>query len=153
MAFKLPKQSFLALAAVGWVDGSLQKIESIGLVRAAKEAGLADDEVAEIEKAAKTKTTTLDDADVGSLSEWEQVLTYSLAAWFAQLDGVLSTSERTTLKDLGDKLGLPEPLRKRAATAAYDIACEPEQGRPERYDFQKLVARLKERMPQLEKNM
>ena len=50
---------------------------------------------------------------------------------------------------IGDKLGLSDGLRKRAAAAAYDIACLPEGGKPEKYDFQKLVARLKERMPQL----
>jgi hypothetical protein len=50
---------------------------------------------------------------------------------------------------LGDKLGLAQPLRKHTAAAAYDIACLPEGGRPERYDFQKLVARLRERMPQV----
>ena len=71
---ELPKQAFLALAAIGWVDGSLQRIESVGLAA---------------------------------------------------------------------------PLRVRAAAVANDIACLPEGGRPERYDFQKLAARLKERMPHL----
>lgn len=145
---KLPKQSFLALAAIGWVDGSLQKIEATGLLRAAKEAELSPEDFAEIEKASKAKIT-LDAVDVAGLSEWEQVLTYALAAWFAQVDGVVSTSEHTTMVAIGDKLGLEEGLRKRAAAAAYDIACLPEGGKPEKYEFQKLVARLKERMPQL----
>ena len=38
-----------------------------------------------------------------------------------------------------------------AAVAANDIACLPEGGRPDKYDFQKLITRLKERMPQLAK--
>ena len=145
---KLPKQSFLALAAIGWVDGSLQKIEATGLLRAAKEAELSPEDYAEIEKASKTKIT-MDAVDVSGMSEWDQVLTYALAAWFAQVDGVVSTSEHTTMVAIGDKLGLSDGLRKRAAAAAYDIACLPEGGKPEKYDFQKLVARLKERMPQL----
>ena len=33
----LPKESFLALAAIGWADGSLQRVEAGGLLRA--EAG------------------------------------------------------------------------------------------------------------------
>ena len=37
-----------------------------------------------------------------------------------------------------------------AQKVANDIACLPEGGRPERYDFQKLAARLKERLPQVE---
>ena len=146
---KLSKQPFLALAAIGWIDGSLQKVEAVGLLRAAKEAGLQGDELAAVEKATKEKVT-LDGADVAGMSEWEQVLTYALAAWFAQLDGVVSTSEHTTLVALGEKLGLKEALRKRAAAVANDIACLPEGGRPERYDFDKLAARLKERMPQLD---
>lgn len=148
---KLSKQPFLALAAIGWIDGSLQKVEAIGLLRAAKEAGLEGDDLAEIEKATKEKIS-LDAADVSGMTEWEQVLTYALAAWFAQLDGVVSTSEHSSLLALGDKLGLAQPLRKRAAVAANDIACLPDGGRPERYDFTKLAARLKERMPQLEVN-
>lgn len=145
----LSKQPFLALAAIGWIDGSLQKVEAVGLLRAAKEAGLEGDDYAAIEKATKEKVT-LESADVSGMSEWEQVLTYALAAWFAQLDGVVSTSEHTTLVALGEKLGLKEALRKRAAAVANDIACLPEGGRPERYDFAKLAARLRERMPQLE---
>lgn len=143
----LPKESFLALAAVGWVDGSLQKVEATGLLRAAKEAGVTGDDLVEIEKAAKNKTT-LDDLELGGMTDRQQVMTYALAAWFAALDGVISTSEHTTLVTLGDKLGLAVPLRARAAVAANDIACEPT-GRPDRFDFQKLDARLRERLPQI----
>jgi hypothetical protein len=145
---KLSRQPFLALAAVGWIDGSLQKVEAIGLLRAAKEAGLAGDDYAAVERATK-EPVVLDGMELGEMSEWEKVLTYALAAWFAQLDGVVSTSEHTTLVALGEKLGLRESLRKRAAAAANDIACLPEGGRPERYDFSKLAARLEERLPQV----
>jgi hypothetical protein len=144
----LPKQSFLALAAIGWADGSLQRVESTGLLRAAREAGIEGPDYAEIEESAK-KHLPLDTIDLAGLSEWGQVLTYALAAWFAQLDGVLSTSEAQTMANLGDKLGLPAPLRVRAAAAANDIACLPGGGRPERYDFQKLAERLRERLPQV----
>lgn len=148
MSFVLPKQSFLALAAIGWVDGSLQRIEAEGLIRAAKEGGLSEADVAEIQSATKAKQE-LSAIDVSGFGKWEQVLTYALGAWFAQLDGVVSTSEHETLVALGDKLGLDDPLRKRAAAAAYDIACLPEGGKPGKYDFAKLVARLKEKLPQV----
>jgi hypothetical protein len=147
-AMKLAKQSFLALAAIGWADGALQRVEAIGLLSAAQHAELSSADLAEVETATKQRVT-LDTVDISGMTSWDQVLTYALAAWFAQLDGVVSTSEHTSLVTLGERLGLAEPLRKRAAAAAYDIACLPEGGRPERYDFQKLVARLKERMPQL----
>jgi hypothetical protein len=145
---KLPVQSFLALAAIGWVDGSLQRIEREGLVRAAKECGLVGDELAQIEKASKEKRS-LDGVDLTTLSPWEQVLTYALASWFAALDGVISTSEHETLVRVGDQLGLDPALRVRAAAAANDIACLPGGGKPDRYDFVKLAERLRERLPQI----
>ena len=77
------------------------------------------------------------------------MLAYALASWLAQLDGITSTDESETLGKLGDALALDKPLRLRAAAAANDIACLPEGGRPERYDFVKLAARLRERLPQI----
>ena len=146
----LKKASFLSLAAIGWVDGALQKVEAQSLLRAAKEAGLGEDDLAEIEKATKTKTE-LSSISFDEMSEWDKVLTYALGAWIAQVDGVVSTSEHNTLNAIGEKLGLPEATRKRAAVAAYDIACLPE-GKPEKYDFSKLEHRLQERIPQLKKD-
>jgi hypothetical protein len=148
MEKKLGVQSFLALAAIGWADGSLQRIEREGLVRAASECGIAGADLALIEKAA-VEHRTLDGVDLTNMSRWEQVLTYALASWFAALDGVISTSERETLVKVGDQLQLDPALRTRAAAAANDIACLPGGGRPDRYDFVKLVARLLERLPQL----
>jgi hypothetical protein len=145
----LPKETFLALAAIGWADGSLQRVEAAGLLRAARECGIEGDDLAEIERAAKTRDTTLDGVHLGGMSRWKQVLTYALASWFAALDGVVSTSEHETLVKVGDALDLDQGLRSRAAAAANDIACLPGGGKPERYDFVKLVARLRERMPQL----
>jgi uncharacterized tellurite resistance protein B-like protein len=143
----LATRSFLALAAVGWADGSLQRIEATGILRAAKEWGIAEHDLVEIETAVKTKSTTIDDLELGGMSQWDQVMTYALAAWLAQLDGVVSNDENSVLVALAEKLGLSENVRKRAFAAVYDIACLPEGGRPEKYDFSKLTARLAERLP------
>jgi hypothetical protein len=147
-ATRLPVSSFLALAAIGWSDGSLQRVEREGLVRAARECGLGGDDLRQIEKAA-TEKRGLDGLDLSGLTRWEQVVTYALASWFAALDGVISTSEHETLRKVGDQLGLAEALRVRAAAAANDIACLPGGGKPDRYDFVKLVGRLRERLPQV----
>jgi hypothetical protein len=144
----LPTQSFLALAAIAWGDGSMQRKEAAGLLRAAREAGLSATDLEAVERAAKTRTE-LADVDLESLSEWHKVLTYSLAAWLAQVDGVVSVGESQTMGALGDRLGLPDAIRKRAAAAANDIACLPGGGKPELYDFQGLATRLKERLPQI----
>lgn len=146
----LPTRSFLALAAIGWVNGSLQRKEADGLVRAAKECGVTGADLAEVEKATKQRIE-LASVNMGGLAAWEQVLTYALASWLACLDGVQSTDERETLAQLGDALGLDKPLRVRAAAAANDVACLPQGGRPDRFEFAKLVERLKERLPQLAK--
>jgi hypothetical protein len=144
----LSKRSFLALAAIGWADGALQRIEQAGLLHAAKEAGLSEADLAEVEKATKEKTT-LDQIDLSGMTDYDKAFTYALASWFASLDGVVSTSEHTLLVDIGKKLGLADSICKRAQAVAFDIACLPQGGRPDKYDFQKLGARLTERMPQL----
>lgn len=146
----LPKRSFLALAAIGWADGSLQRNEADGLVRAAQACGVTGADLAEVEHATKQRLS-LDDVDVGGLALWEQVLTYALASWLAALDGIQSTDERAILAQLGEALALDKALRARAQAAANDIACLPAGGRPDRFDFAKLAERLRDRLPQLAK--
>ncbi len=148
MSITLPKQAFLALAAVGWADGSLRKAEGAALLASAKQCGIDGDDLAAIERSTKDKVA-IDAFDAGSMAEWERVVTYALASWLAQLDGIQSADESTTLAALGERLGLSEAVRKRAASAAFDISVLPEGGRPDRYDFVKLVARLREKLPQL----
>ncbi len=147
MSNSLPKQSFLALAAVAWADGTYQKNEGAALLRAAKEHGLEAEALTELEAATK-KRIALESVELDGLGDWEKVLTYALAAWIALLDGVVSTQEHASLRALGARLNLAVPLRERAAAAAFDISVLPD-GRPDKYDFGKLVARLHERMPQL----
>jgi uncharacterized membrane protein YebE (DUF533 family) len=144
----LPPRSFLALAAIGWADGALQRKEAEGLIKAARACGIGENELPEIERAVKERTS-LESLDMAGLSRWEQVLTYALASWLACLDGVQSTDERASLAKLGEGMGLDKALRIRAAAVANDIACLPEGGRPDRYDFVKLADRLRERLPQL----
>lgn len=147
MSIKLPKQSFLALASVAWADGRYQKNEGAALLRAAKEHGVEGEDLAALEKATKQRVDMADFEPEG-LTEWERVLTYALAAWIALLDGIVSTEEHESLRALAKRLDLAAPLRERAAAAAFDISVLPD-GRPDKYDFGKLVARLHERMPQL----
>lgn len=148
MANPLPKQSFVALAAVGWADGSLRRSEAVGLAEAAKKLGLTGDDLAAVEASTKTPIA-LDAFDPAGMSEWERVLTYALASWLARIDGVQSTSETATLRLLGERLNLVVPVRERASAAAFDVSVLPEGGRPEKYDFEKLVAKLKEKLPKI----
>jgi hypothetical protein len=148
MAISLPTQSFVALAAVAWADGRLTRPEATALVDAAKKHGLEGEDLAEVERSTKT-AVAVDAFDPGGMSRWDRVVTYALASWLARLDGVQSTGESEVLGKLGDRLALDEGIRTRAAGAAFDIAVLPEGGRPDRYDFAKLVERLREKLPQL----
>lgn len=148
MATSIPKQAFVALAAVAWADGSVRPNEATALVRAAKECGLAGGDLAEVEKATKTKVD-IAAFDAGDMTDYQKLLTYALASWLAQLDGVVSTVEHESLIELGAKLDLSKHVQDRAASAAFDISVLPEGGRPERYDFVKLEARLREKLPQI----
>ena len=150
MATRIPGQAFIGLAAVAWADGSLRSSEGKALIHAATQCGLAGDELATVEAATK-KAVTLEGFSAAGLSPWERVLTYAIAAWLAQLDGVVSTDESESLARLGDALELDKPIRARASSAAFDITMLPEGGRPDKYDFVKLDARLREKLPQLAK--
>jgi uncharacterized membrane protein YebE (DUF533 family) len=143
----LPAQSFVALAAVAWADGRLVRSEAAALVDAAKKHGLEGDDLARVEQATKAEVS-LDAFDPGKLTVWESVVTFALASWLARLDGVQSASESVVLHELAERIGLDSALSERAAAAAFDIAVLPDGGRPDRYDFAKLVIRLRERMPQ-----
>lgn len=142
----LPKQTFLALAALSWADDTIRPLERTGLLRAARACGVTEEEIPAIE-AALAERTTLDAFSADGLSEWQCIVTYALACWLARLDGVLSTDERESLQLLAERLGLDKPVAVRASAAAFDISVLPEGGKPERFDFVKLEARLREKLP------
>lgn len=150
MALALPKESFIALAALGWGDGSMRKVERTGLVRAAKEAGLGADDLAAVE-AAIANETRLDAFAPGEMTDWQRVLTYSLAVWLTRVDGIQSSDEHHLLADLAKRLDLQKPVCERAAAAALDIAALPTGGRPDTFEFQKLATRLAEKLPGISK--
>lgn len=149
MSLTLPPSSFVALAAVAWADGRLTRPEATALVDAARKLGLEGTDLEVVERSIKNEVQ-IDTFDVGPMSPKDRVVTYALASWLARLDGVQSTGESQVLKQLGDRLGLDEGVRVRAAGAAFDIAVLPEGGRPDRYDFAKLVERLHTKLPHLE---
>jgi hypothetical protein len=148
MAFTLPKEAFIALAALGWADGSIRPSEKSGLLKAASSCGLAGDDLAAVESAL-SKETKLDGFVPGDMTDWQRLLTYGLAVWLARLDGVQSTDESDLLKDLAKRLDLDRPKVERAAAAAFDVFCLPEGGRPDRFDFVALDKRLREKLPHL----
>ena len=149
MSTKLPPQSFVALAAVAWADGRMSKNEAIGLITAAKTLGLSGDELASAETATKEKVS-IDTFDAEGLSTWDRLLTYGLATWLARLDGVTQGAELDSLRKLAGKLENAEVTAfklKSAASAAFDVAMQPEGRRPDKYDFAGFEKILRERLP------
>jgi tellurite resistance protein len=144
----LRKEGFLAVVAVARADGLLRADESRGLLNAAKEAGLSETDMSEVQ-AALDKGLELESLDLGSLSGAEKALTYAFAMWLAKVDGVVNSEELATLRKLGALLDLPEPKLKSAASAAFDITCLPGGNRPEKFEFSKLEARLRDKLPAL----
>ncbi len=144
----LRKEGFLAVVVVARADGLLRVDESRGLLGAAKEAGLSEDELGEV-KAALEKGIELSSLDLSMLTGSERALTYAFAMWLAKVDGIVNAEELATLRKLGEKLELPAPKLKSAASAAFDITCLPGGNRPEKFEFSKLEARLTEKLPAL----
>ncbi|MCC6646185.1 MAG: hypothetical protein IT374_11505 [Polyangiaceae bacterium] len=149
MPLSLPKDALLALAAVGWSDGTLDPDEGRALLRTAKEAGLDAGELAEIEQATRAKLTIPEISTI-TLTRKDRVLCYALATWLARLDGVVTAEERASLVLLGDRLGLPDGVRTRASAAAFEVASQPAGDRPDRYDFAALEARILAKLGDLE---
>jgi hypothetical protein len=145
----IPKESFVALAAVAWADGRISRGEGVGLVRAAEAAGLSGEDLATVERATQSKVA-LEDFDASSLSPFDGVLTLAIASWLARVDGIATGVEIDQVKILGERLGLNDFKRKTAESAAFDIACLPQGHKPEKYDFVALVAKLREKLPMLE---
>lgn len=150
MPTSLPKEAFLAIAAVGWADGRMRKDEAAGLIKAAESIGLGGDDLEAVEAAAATESR-VEDVDLSALSPWQLALTYACANWVAKLDGVVNAEEVKSLRALGEATGLPDNKLQAARSAAFDIAVLPGGNRPEKYDFSALENRLKEKLPALYK--
>lgn len=149
MATKLPNESFVALAAVAWADGRMSKDEALGLLKAAKNAGLEGDALAAVERATKDKVA-LDAFDATGLSAWERLVTYGLASWLTRVDGVQQSAEADSLRALATKLRSSEVTDHKlaaAAAVAFDVAMQPAGRRPDRYDFEAFEKTLKDRFP------
>ena len=148
MSLTLPRESFVAVAAVAHADGWLKKTETEALKLAAKACGLSDEDLVSVEAAAKGGVD-LQSLDLSGVASWPRAVTYAIANWLARVDGVVNTEELENLKKLGRLLGLPQATLDSAAAAAFDIACLPGGHRPEKYDFDALAERLRAKLPTL----
>lgn len=142
---RLGRDVFVALAALGWADGSLDREEADAIVRTALEEGLELEEIAEVEEATR-HPVDLAFLDRSTLSGADRLFVYAVAAWTARRGGVLREGEGAALERLGELLKVPSGPRGRADAIAGEIAELDEGDRPGRHDLKKLrdvlVARL-----------
>jgi hypothetical protein len=148
VSLRLSRDAFLAITAVAWADGLLRARETKALLRAAQECGLQAEDLAAVEGAVRDGVS-LDDVDLSGLSGWDRAVTYAIAYWLAKVDGVVNTEELEHLRTLRARLELPQPKLDAAASAAFDVVCLPGGHRPDKYDFQALATRLREKLPSL----
>lgn len=139
------KDVFLALAAIGWADGTLDPDEADAIVRAAIDAGLDLDVVSEVERATKERVD-LGEVDRAALTRQDRLFVYAVACWIARLDGKVSDDETAALSRLGDRLGVPERPRAAVESIAREVAELPAGDRPARYDLVGLRERIGERL-------
>jgi len=140
----LGRDVYLALAAVGWADGELDREEADAIVRTALEEGLELDDIAEIEEATQ-RPIDIGVIDRKNLSKEDRLFVYGVASWITRLDGVVSEGEQSALAKLGDALKVPEKPRNVVDGIAQDVA-NLSDGRPARYDLLALRRIIAERL-------
>jgi len=134
---RLGRDVYLALAAVGWADGELDPEEADAIVRTAAEEGLPIEQIAEIEEATK-KPLDMGVIDRSGLTKEDRLFVYCVASWMTRLDGLITDAEVDALKQLGDKLKIPELARTQADMIVQQVAQLPQGDRPDRYDLARI---------------
>jgi uncharacterized membrane protein YebE (DUF533 family) len=142
---RLGRDVYVALAAVGWADGKLDRDEADAIVRAALDEGLELAEIAEIEAATQTPID-LGVIDRKNLSKEDRLYVYGVAAWIARLDGQVSPAEKSALAALGEALKIPTRPREVVDQIVADVAARSGDDRPDRYDLPALRRIIAERL-------
>src|SRR3954469_21467272 len=102
-AYRLGRDVFMALAAIGGAVGKLDQEEADAIVRTALEEGLELEEIKEIEEATKNPID-LSVIDRSQMSKADRLFVYAVAAWLTRLDGQVQEAEVEALNKLGELL-------------------------------------------------
>lgn len=130
---RIGRDVYLALAALAWADGHLDREEADAIVRTALEEGISFEEVQEIEQAVQ-RPVDLGVIERTDLTKEDRLFVYAIAAWMTRLDGEESDAEAAVLSRLGDALRIPPILRDYADSVARQLEALPDGDRPMRYD-------------------
>lgn len=138
MSFAIPTDTLLALVAVAWSDGAVGSGEAAGVRAAATQLGLAAEEITQVD-AALARPFGLDEVETVRMSRVVRLFTYAAAIWVTEIDGKVTDKELATLAVLGDRLGLSDAARQKAASAARAAHGS---GQPGAYDLSALRSRI-----------
>ncbi len=142
MTEQLGRDVFMALASIGWADGKLDGNEADAIVRLATDEGLELEEIAEIEEATKDPAN-LKAVDLVKLSEVDRLFVYAVATWMTRVDGRVDEGEVERLRDLGERLAVPEDQRIVVDGLSRDVGEAGES--PLRFDLGRLRALIVQR--------
>ncbi|HEX2870126.1 MAG TPA: DUF533 domain-containing protein [Polyangiaceae bacterium] len=145
MELKIGRDTLLAISAVAWADGSMDAREAEALRQAAKQLGIAGEDLGQVERSLTTRVS-LDEVETVRMNRLTRLFTYATGCWMAEVDGQQSAAETTLLQLLGDRLGLSAVARDRAHNAVRGIA---ERSLPGAFDLLELRSRLSAGLSQI----
>ena len=146
----LPRECFELLTAVAWSDGALDPPEAEAILRAAREAGLTEEDLARVERATKDReaASNVGELDVSKLRDEDRLFVYAASTWVASVDGSPSEKERAMLSVIGFVLRVTPKGRAEMDAAVQAIR---EKGdAPERFDLTGLRAAIDARVREAE---
>ena len=145
MELKIGRDTLLAISAVAWADGSMDAREAEALRQAAKQLGIAGEDLSQVERSLTTRVS-LDEVETVRMNRLTRLFTYATSCWMAEVDGHQSAAETALLQLLGDRLGLSAVARDRAHNAVRGIA---ERSLPGAFDLLELRSRLSAGLSQI----
>lgn len=145
MELKIGRDTLLAISAVAWADGSMDAREAEALRQAAKQLGIAGEDLSQVERSLTTRVS-LDEVETVRMNRLTRLFTYATSCWMAEVDGQQSAAETALLQLLGDRLGLSAVARDRAYNAVRGIA---ERSLPGAFDLLELRSRLSAGLSQI----
>jgi uncharacterized membrane protein YebE (DUF533 family) len=145
MELKIGRDTLLAISAVAWADGSMDAREAEALRQAAKQLGIAGEDLSQVERSLTTRVS-LDEVETVRMNRLTRLFTYATSCWMAEVDGQQSAAETALLQLLGDRLGLSAVARDRAHNAVRGIA---ERSLPGAFDLLELRSRLSAGLSQI----
>lgn len=131
----LPRECFELLTAVAWADGSLDAPEAEAIMRASREEGLGEGDLALVEKATKDREVAarVGELDVSALRAEDRLFVYAASVWVASVDGDPSEKERAMLTVAGFVLRLTPKGREAMEEAVKALRAQGDA--PSRFDL------------------